>query len=113
MRFNDGELQEALVEWRALPDVEERSAADNIWFEQRVSAARQTAFEAEVTGASNWTALRKAQTDYYHEFVTVDTGDLPHTFDTILAPASLGDIDEMQKIVRVERLTRPLNNHRI
>lgn len=110
MRFDDGQLQDALVKWRELVDVKERSAADNIWFEQRVSAARQNIFEQEANGASNPVSLRRAHADYWGEFVRVDE-DVPHTFEAMLAPADLGPIDEMQKIVRIEGLTRPLVKH--
>jgi hypothetical protein len=41
----------------------------------------------------------------------VDAGDVPQTFDSALAPADLGAIDEMQKIVRIEGLDRALNKH--
>jgi hypothetical protein len=88
-----------------------RSVADNIWFEQRVSAARQAAFEAEAIGAAEPTSLRKAHADYWSEFMRVDAGDVPQTFDSALAPADLGAIDEMQKIVRIEGLDRALNKH--
>jgi hypothetical protein len=110
MRFSDAKLQAALTSWRDPKDVKERSAADNIWFEQRVSATRQKAFEQEAKGASDSTSLRKAQADYWSEFVRVDE-DVPHTFITALGPADLGPIDEMQKIVRIESLTRPLAKH--
>jgi hypothetical protein len=108
MRFNDTQLQAALVQWRGISDVLGRSEADNLWFEQRISAARQAAFEVEAAGANNEAALRKAHIDYHKEFVVVDVGDIPHTFDLALAPADLGAIDEVQKIVRIESLERPL-----
>jgi hypothetical protein len=111
MRFNDAQLQDALVKWRALVGVKERSSADNIWFEQRVSAARQTAFEAETMGAADAASLRRAQADYWSEFVRVDASDIPHTFEATLAPADLGPIDETQKIVRIEGLARALDKH--
>ena len=65
MRFSDAQLQDALVKWRALKDVKERSAADNIWFEQRVSMARQNTFEQEAAGAADPTSLRRAHADYW------------------------------------------------
>ena len=34
--------------------------------------------------------------------------DIAHTFNIALGPADLGPIDETQKIVRLEDLTRPL-----
>jgi hypothetical protein len=111
MRFADAKLQDALINWRDLKDVEERSAADNIWFEQRVSTSRQTTFEQEVNGASDPASLRNAHTDYWSEFVRGDV--VPHTFMAALGPADLGPIDEMQKIVRIESLTRPLVKHGI
>ena len=83
MRFNDAQLQNALVAWRALTDVMERSKADNVWFEQRVSAARQATFEVETIGASDPTALRKAHVDYWSEFVRVDTGDPIHSMQRL------------------------------
>lgn len=113
MHFAHAQLQTALVDWRAFTDVTERSRADNIWFEQRVSAARQNAFEQETVGAADAEALKRAQADYCNEFVKVDEGDVPHTFDGALAPADLGAIDEMQKIVRIESLVRPLEKHDI
>ena len=113
MRFNDAQMRDALVEWRALHDMKERSAADNIWFEQRVSAARQNAFEREAVGAADPIGLRRAHADYWSEFVRVDEGIIPHTFERTLAPANLDAIDEMQKIVRIEGLTRPLAKHGI
>jgi hypothetical protein len=89
-----------------------RSEADNIWFEQRVSAARQQAFEDEANGAADASTLRRAQIDYFRTFVQVDE-EVPHTFLTALSPAHLGPIDDTQKIVRIERLERPLLAHGI
>ena len=113
MRFVDTKLQEALINWRISREVRERSAADNIWFEQRVSASRQEAFEREAIGATDHNSLRKAHADYWSEFIRVDEEEIPHTFQSALAPAGLGSIDDMQKIVRIESLTRPLAKHDI
>src|SRR4051794_9133563 len=104
MRFNDAKIQAALEKWRALKDVNERSVTDNIWFEQRVSAARQNAFEQEASAVDDPASLRRAHTDYWSEFVRVDEVSVPHTFDGSLSPADLGAIDETQKIVRIESL---------
>jgi hypothetical protein len=65
-----------------------------------------------VNGASDPTSLRKAQADYWSEFVRVDE-DVPHTFDSALSPADLGPIDDMQRIVRIEGIARPLAKHGI
>lgn len=113
MRFNDAHLQSALVDWRTLTDVKERSKADNIWFEKKVSATRQNVFEQEAVGVVDPVSLSRAHADYWSEFVRVDEEAIPHTFDGALAPADLGAIDEIQKIVRIESLTRPLDKHGI
>jgi hypothetical protein len=112
MRFSDPRLQNALIQWRQITDVLKRSEADNIWFEQRVSTARQQAFEQDANGATAATELRNAHTDYWKTFVQVDE-DVPHTFIAALGPADLGSIDETQKIVRIESLARPLLAHGI
>jgi hypothetical protein len=98
------------IRWRANTDITQRSAADNFWFEERVSEVRQQVFEQEAHAASDAINLRRAHADYWADFVRVDE-DVPHTFATALAPADLGQIDEMQKIVRIEALTRPLMKH--
>lgn len=112
MNFIDPQLESALVGWRQMGDVKERSAADNIHFEQRVSAARQQKFEGEAVGSVNAASLRKAHIDYWKTFVVVDDG-IPDTFEATLTPADLGNIDETQKIVRIESLVRPLQAHGI
>lgn len=108
MRFSDSGLQGALEQWRSETNVERRAEADNFWFEMRVSATRQNAFEKEAAGASGSGALRRRQIDYWQEHVKVDEAT-PHTFAANLDPADLAPIDEMQKVVRIESLVRPLN----
>jgi len=107
VRFVDSDLQQALTEWRASVDATERSAADNIWFKQRVSSERRQAFENGALGARDADDLRKRHVDYWKEYVQVDT-DIAHTFDISLAPADLGAIDQTQRIIRIEDLSRPL-----
>jgi|HubBroStandDraft_1064217.scaffolds.fasta_scaffold00299_9 hypothetical protein len=80
---------------------------DNLWFEERVSTVRQAVFEDAVRGAQSPDDLKRRHTDYWNEFVKVDEG-VAHTFLQSLEPADLGDLHETQKIVRVERLDRPL-----
>lgn len=107
MVFEDSYLQVALEQWRANGDVKERACADNIWFEERVSAKRKAAFEDAVRGVDTAAGLAKGQIDYRAEFVWVDE-DVPHTFLQALEPADLAPLDEGQWIVRLEGLTRPL-----
>jgi hypothetical protein len=110
MRFADPELQNVLTAWRHPTAAWERSCADNLWFEERLSAARQTWFESEVRGAKDPDALRRRQTDYWNDFVKVDDG-VPDSFRKALAPADLGALHETQAIVRLESLVRPLGAH--
>lgn len=108
MRFIDPNLQKALVQWRQMSAPEERAAGDNFWFEERVSPTRQQVFEREASGALDSEGLRKRHADYWGDFVRVDD-EIPHTFLADLEPVDLGTIDETQKIVRIEGLTRPLD----
>jgi hypothetical protein len=108
MRFADPGLQTALTAWRALVGITERAEADNLWFEDRVNVARQQTFEARAAGARDAGELRRRHTDYWKEYVTVDE-DIAHTFDAALGPADLAPIDEAQRIVRLEDLSRPLS----
>jgi hypothetical protein len=108
MRFADPGLQTALSDWRTQVEAKERAAADNLWFEDRVSATRQQSFEAYAAGAGAADELRRRQTDYWEEHVRVDE-EIAHTFDVALSPADLAPIDEAQTIVRLEDLTRPLS----
>lgn len=107
MLFKSTPIQSALGQWRKMTDTVERSAADNIWFEQRVSAERQRSFEEAADGCGDPATLRKALVDYWNEFVRVDDG-IPHTFLPSLMPASFGPLDTRQRIVRIESLIRPL-----
>jgi len=108
MRFADPGIQTALTGWRAQVEAKERAAADNLWFEDRVSVPRQQAFEAYAAGARAADELKRRQTDYWEEHVRVDE-EIAHTFDVALSPADLAPIDEAQTIVRLENLTRPLS----
>jgi hypothetical protein len=110
VRFSDPGLQAALVAWRLDPEVRERASVDNVWFEERVSAERLAAFEAEAAGAVTPEELRRRHIDYWKTFVVVSE-DIPHGFRAEFVPADLGSsiIDEYQRIVRVEALWRPLS----
>jgi hypothetical protein len=53
MRLIDPRLHAALRAWRASSEPERRAEADNVWFEERVSAARQAAFEDRAAGSDD------------------------------------------------------------
>ncbi|MFL5258026.1 MAG: hypothetical protein ACJ8AI_35125, partial [Rhodopila sp.] len=107
MRFLDPTLQTAIEAWRCETGAA-RAEADNIWFEERVGAARQRFFEDAATGASDADGLRRQHIDYWKTWVTVSE-DTPHTFLAALEPADLGSqlLDECQPIIRLEALNRP------
>jgi hypothetical protein len=106
MRLVDPALQAALVVWRTAPEAEPRAEADNLWFEERVSGARQAAFETRAAGAADAATLRRRQVDYVKDAVQI-TGQDPHTFQAAFAPADLGALAR-QPIIRLESLREPL-----
>ena len=112
MHFNDPASQTALEAWRNDPDIRERACADNVQFEERVSAARLTAFETLVsTHPAAPAGLGERQTWYWKNFVRVPDG-AADTFRPELDPARLGPdgLDPFQPIVRLEDLRTPLDN---
>ena len=109
MRLSDGRLRAAIASLRAMADAETRSEIDNIWFEERVNASRQQAFEQEVGKVENWEELRRRHIDYHRSFVQVRDGLLPHTFAAGFVLRDLSRIDEKQKVMRIESIARPLS----
>lgn len=109
MQLSDRRLHAAIAARRATADVETRSELDNIWFEERVNASRQAAFEEEIGEVETWEDLRRRHIDYCRDFVQVGNGLLPHTFMTDFVVRDLSHIDEKQKVVRIESLARPLS----
>ena len=106
MHFFDPTLQTALEAWRRETG-EARAEADNIWFEERVSAVRQQIFENTAAGASDADGLRHRHRDYFGNYVTGDK-DIPHTFLPELEPA---DFDVPPKQIwhgRLRNLLKPL-----
>lgn len=116
MHFADRSLQDVLTQWRNATEPAARATADNLWFEERIGAARQSLFEAEAGGAADPTALQNRQADYFATFVKVDLDPdaeaelWPHTFLSEFEPADLGPgpLEPFQPILRLEDLTRPI-----
>jgi hypothetical protein len=106
MHFDSPTLQQALVDWRGMIRADDRAEADNLWFEERVSAERRRAFEAAATDVRDPATFKRRHIDYFRDFVATDR--VPHTFTAEYNPADLGPIDEDQRIVRLESLTTPL-----
>lgn len=109
MRFSDLKLYETVAAWRDTNDPIVRSELDNIWFEERVNASRQRAFEEGIGEVHTWEELRKLQVDYWETFVRVGDEDVPHTFLEGFVVRDLSAIDEKQTVVRIESLSRPLS----
>lgn len=107
MRFVNPALQRDLEVWRLDPDARDRATADNIWFEERVSAARMAAFESHARSPTAPRALRESLIDYVRDFMEVGAG-VPHTFVADMEPALLSalGLDSYQSIVRLESLER-------
>ena len=107
MRFLDTNLQQVFADWRQAEHGSDRAIADNMWFDERISAARREVFEATAGAAHTGEDIVNRHLDYWGECVRVDD-DIPHTFLPGLDPADLGPIDKTQDIVRIEGLARPL-----
>jgi hypothetical protein len=103
MRFADPGLQTELQMWRSGSTLDERAMADNIWFEERVSAPRLAHFETIVCTPSTRGSLASRQRAYWENYVK---SDQPDTFLTALSPARLvpGLLDTTQRIVRMETI---------
>lgn len=116
MHFADRSLHDILAQWRDATDAATRATADNLWFEERIGAARQGLFEAEADGATDPIALQNRQTDYFQTFIKIDydadaeVDRWPHTFLSEFEPADLGPgpLEPFQPIVRLEDLTRSI-----
>ncbi len=109
MRLSNSKLHEAIAVWRAATDPKTRSELDNVWFDERVNATRQRAFEEEIGRVETWEELRRRHVDYWETFVKVGDGFVPHTFIEDFVARDLSRIDEKQKVVRIESLARPLS----
>src|SRR5689334_1563640 len=109
MRLSDSKLRDLIAACRTMADADMRSELDNFWFEERVSTARQQAFEDILGGFASWDEFRRRHSAYYRTFVIVDESLLPHTFMSDFICRDLTKIDEEQVVVRVESLVRPLS----
>jgi hypothetical protein len=109
MQLSDGRLQAVIANLRVTADTETRSELDNIWFEERVNASRQGAFEDAIGEVETWEELRRRHVDYHRSFVQVRDGLLPHTFVADFVVRDLSRIDEKQKVIRIESIARPLS----
>ena len=103
MRFADSALHTIVETWRLARDENGRAEADNLWFEERVTTARQAHFEAAVHGAVVVRDVQRRHRDYWRDHVRVDN---PATFDSAFAPVPLSarPLDTAQRIVRLERI---------
>ena len=101
MQFSNPRRQSALHAWRGNPAPDQRAKADNIWFEECVSAARWRHFEVIAPDTSSPADLAAWQTDYCATNVQTDN---PDTFRDDLDPARLvsGSLDTYQRIARLE-----------
>src|ERR1700679_917698 len=103
MHFSNPQRESALRAWRADISSTQRASADNIWFEERVSAARCRHFEAIAPDTPSPASLAAWQKDYCATHVETDD---PATFRDSLVPARLvpGLLDTHQRIARLEHV---------
>ena len=104
-------LASALTGWRGSSDVARRAEADNSLFEECIGGKRQAFFEDFAADAASAEGLRRRHVDYCKEHIEVS--EVPHTFQLDFEPAASDKLDEHQRIVRVECLSRPLQNYGI
>ena len=64
MHFDSPTLQQALVDWRGMIRADDRAEADNLWFEERVSAERRRAFEAAATDVRDPATFKRRHIDW-------------------------------------------------
>jgi hypothetical protein len=110
MRLTTTDLSGALAEGRIATDATTKAQADNIWLDECTSGERQQFFEAGPFGVrgTRWDDLMRRHADYVGRYIKTDAA--PHTFLPSMKPASLGGIDEVQLVVRLESLASPLRN---
>lgn len=110
MKFSEPDLANGLIDGLVQGASNLRSQAQNVAWDECVSASRQNFYETEGFGArgADWANLARRQSDYVRRFVrTVGT---PHTFDGDFDPVWLGEVDHAQHAVRLESLVRPLKD---
>lgn len=107
MRFVDPASNSSAEALRSEVEDSEKALGDNYYFEEQVSPARLSHFEDNCGSMNSAAELKRRHSDYFHEFCC--EGDFPTTFEISLKPASLTTLDEVQQLVRVENLSRPLS----
>lgn len=110
MQFDDVDFTKALASGltAGVPDI--KAKAHNMHFEQGVSGTRRIFFETEDFGtfSGTWDELSHRHVDYVRQYVKTGI-EQPHTFQDAMTPNDAGDIDGAQMIVRLESLTRPMD----
>lgn len=83
--------------------------AHNYLFEERVTAARQEAYEGTMELANaDFKSWKDRHVDYLYRKVWVGHGEVPETFEADNGDALLTGLDEDQRVVRVERFDEAL-----
>lgn len=110
MDFDTDDLAQALEFGLQSQDAAIKARAENLCLEQGISESRQTFFEQEQFGplGNSWEELVRRHIEYVRLYVKTSL-EQPHTFLDVFEPNDVGDIDHAQLIVRLESLTRPMN----
>ena len=111
MRFTDRELGSVLDAWGASADLKDRAEAHNIAFEERLDRHRLDAFEDFVQRpCPDHVVLRRQLTDFIETYIEVAAPHVPPTFREQNSGASMRRLGEEQKLLRIEKIARPLAN---
>ncbi len=111
MDFSDPGMNAALSDWASDADLYIRAQGHNIKFEEHLDRARVDEFEATVTGTvADAEDLKARLSDFVSTYVEVSGANVPLTFKALNAGASCTSLAEEQKLVRVENITRQIEN---
>ena len=106
MLFARQDLVDDLLLWRGGRKPADRAIGDNFAFEENVSPARQSAFEAFT---SDEAGLRNHTADHFNEIIRGAALDhVPDTFKPLNASALLRAIEPNQRVVRLICVERAL-----
>lgn len=109
MDFADASLTKLLQGWALSTDIDERSEAHNIHFEERLNRARLVAFEHQMTTPCvDYSHLRDELSNFVRTYVEVALPNVPATFNADVTALLLPSPE--QKLVRIENITRHLAN---
>jgi len=111
MIFADPGLNSLLVDWGNSGELRTRAEAHNIVFEERLGRNRLDAFEAFLSDScADYEELKRQLSEFVTTYMEVGEPRMPPTFTNENVGAGMTEPSPEQKLIRVENLTRPLEN---